>query len=708
MLEKIALQKNLITKEQCTAALNACRGAKNMEMALKDYFISKGLIPVRQMKQLVSTFQAVKIMKRNAVFGTIAVKLGFIDNTLFQKEMARQKHAAGKNAVPKFIGELWVKNKTISKDQFIKILRIQEKRPATPKGPKKTPPAAPGTKKEDPAVQAPTPPVPETPSPDEPAPDDPLSDAPDHSLVKELSGGLILEIDNQGMNAFIKKTDAFDDTVSPAELLETITENDIFYGVVKEKELEGFIRSSGFKEKPFKVAGGKEAQLGKDARIEYYFDTDHLKAGGFDEEGNIDFKERGEIPWVEEGSLLAEKFPMKEARSGYNIFDQMLEVPPVSDIPLRYKSGVLPSDDDLKLYAETGGHPRLSWSGNVQVVDTFLVKNDVDYQTGHLEYSGDIDVKGTLKSGFRVRGHTVRINTADGGEIRAEGDVTIVNGVNDAAIYARGNVKAKFIQNSKVFCLGNLTVDKEIVDTTIESSGAVIIPNGEIISSNIIANMGVFTRHLGTEKSVANTVTVGVDAFTEKELKTIQKRITGSELRIEQIREKVQALKKDIRGLHQATSRLAHELDMARDEGIALGKKASSKGDEKAPAGLKSQLQSNKALFSRLDKDLNRYFDRIEKNENRILELEMEQEQLEDELEDLQYELANFTEWMEINPGLAEVRVTGRVTTGTTVKGPNASREIADKLSNVKIKEILSSKQGEEGYKIQINENIKR
>ncbi len=589
MLEKIALQKNLITKEQCATALNACRGAKNIEMALKDYFISQGLIPIPQMKQVISTFQALKVMRKNTVFGTIAVKLGFIDNTLFQKEMVRQKQAVGKKAVPQFIGELWVKNKTISKEQFIKILRIQEKRPATPQSPKETVSPEPQAKEESPADQTTEPLITATPPHVE---DEPVTEAPDYSLVKELDGGVILEIDDKGMNAFIKKTGDFDDTISPTDLLELITENDIFYGLVKEKELEGFIRSSGFKEKPFKVAGGIEAQLGKDARIEYYFDTDHLQAGGFDEEGNIDFKDRGEIPWVEEGSLLAEKFPMKEARVGCNIFDQKLEVPPVVDIPLRYKSGVIMSEDDLKLYAETGGHPRLSWSGNVQVVDTSVVKNDVDYETGHLEYSGDIDVKGTLKSGFRVQGHTVRINTSDGGEIHAEGDVTIVNGVNDAHIYARGNVKAKFIQNSKVFCLGNLTVDKEIVDTHIEASGAVIIPNGEIISSTIVANMGVYTRHLGTEKSVANTVTVGVDAFTDKELKTIQKTITKSELRIEQIKEKIQALAKDIKGLHQATNRLAHELDIARDEGVALNEKAGKEG-EKEPAGLKAQIQSS-------------------------------------------------------------------------------------------------------------------
>jgi uncharacterized protein (DUF342 family) len=41
------------------------------------------------------------------------------------------------------------------------------------------------------------------------------------------------------------------------------------------------------KEKAFLVAKGKPATLGCDASIEYHFDTDHLKAGAVNEDGNI-------------------------------------------------------------------------------------------------------------------------------------------------------------------------------------------------------------------------------------------------------------------------------------------------------------------------------------------------------------------------------------------------------------------------------------
>ncbi|MEH0021794.1 MAG: FapA family protein [Desulfobacter sp.] len=725
MLERIALQQKLITKTQCEKAVTACRGSKNAEVALKDYFISQGLISLPRMKQLVATYHAVKIMKKNAMFGAIAVKLGFIGNDEVQAEIRRQKKAIAKKKVPKFIGDIWLKDNTISREQFLKVLQVRKTHAAQaqhpPKKQKQPPPAPsePGTgntvNAPDPSVSPsppPAPPDPAIPEPDIPDPEQPDAPEPEQQnepVTHELPGGLILEIDERGMNAYLKKTEAFSENTSAEDILETITDNDIFYGVVGAGKVEGFIQSRGFRKKGFRIARGKEPCPGKDARIEYYFDTDHLKAGGVDEQGNIDFKDRGEIPWVEEGTLLAEKFPASEPESGVDIFDQTLDMPPITDIVIRYKAGVTLSDDELKLYAAISGHPKLSWSGNVQVVDTFMVQNDVDYETGHLDYAGNINVKGTLKAGFKVQGEDIRINTVDGGEINAQGDVTIVNGVNDARIYARGNVNAKFIQNSTVFCLGNLSVDKEIVDSTIETSGAVIIPNGEVISSEITANMGVYTRHLGTEKSVPNTLTLGKDAFTSKEMKTIRTHIARCEKTIEQILEKTKALQNDIMNLHQSTGRLAHELDMARDEGRILNDRlAAEKEGSKEAKIVHSQIHKNKALFSRLDKDLNRYFDRIEKNENRILEMEVEHGQLEDDLEDLNYELANFSEWMETNPGLPMAAVTGRVTPGTMVKGPNASKEIAEKLANVKLKEVLSTKPGEEGYDIQIHENIKQ
>lgn len=749
MLEKIALQKNLITREQCAEAKAACRTSGNYEISLKEYFISKGMISVRDMKQIVSTFHALKIMRKNALFGTIAVKLGFITSENLQTEIARQKQAASDKALPQFLGDLWLKNGEITKDQFIKILRVQKRSAARPvrskpghpapangkspgtgipsavppvkspvKSPAETVPAA--ATEPSPAVSAPESPDQKAPSPVE-VPDPKTANglntedrtreeqAAGSAVRKEVPNGMVLEIDDAGMNAFLYKSDNFNPDTQVDDILEILANNQVISGIVPESRIEGFIKSSGFKRKPFQVAAGREAVTGKDARVEYFFDTDHLKAGGLDEKGNIDFKDRGEIPWVEEGTLLAEKFPMEASAEGVNLMGHILEVVPALDLPLRCKAGALLSQDELKVYAEISGHPRLSWSGNIHVTDTFAVEGDVNYETGHVEYFGNVDVKGSLKAGFRVKGHDVRIRVVDGGEILADGDVTIPGGVNGAKIYSRGNVRAKYIHNAEIFCLGNLTVEKEIVDSKIETSGALLIPNGEIISSRVVSNMGIRARHIGTDKSIPNTITLGVDAFIAHEIKTIQKKISEIERRIEVVREKQETVSRDTRGYHEATTRVAHALDRARDDGRTLSEKLEDPDDKQNKKSvLKSQYQKNRALFARLDKDLNAFFDKIEKNEHRILEMEVEMEQMEDNLDDLQYELVNFTEWQAANPGTPVAVVTGKLTAGTLVKGPHAQKETKDVISNVKIKELLLSNESGGGYEIQVHDNFKR
>ncbi|HKL82534.1 MAG TPA: flagellar assembly protein A, partial [Desulfobacter sp.] len=311
MLEKIALQKKLITKAQCLQALEACRGADNLDLALKNYFKKENILTDKQTNMLLATYTGLKTIQKNQVFGNCAVDLGFVNEERFLGEMTRHKHILSENKQPEFIGKIWIQNQTLNLEQYHKIIR-QLKKEQTPQG-------TAGSSK--PAA-------------------DPELEQTDHALDKELDCGVMLEVDTSGMAAYIRKTGKFKDTVTAAEIIEQLADNGIVYGLVESSDVENFIKSSGFRINSFRVARGTDPVPGKDARIEYFFETDHLKAGDIDEDGNIDFKDRGPIPWVKKGSLLAKKFPMTEAGEGRNIFDQELYVPAVSDISLKYGTGV--------------------------------------------------------------------------------------------------------------------------------------------------------------------------------------------------------------------------------------------------------------------------------------------------------------------------------------------------------------------------------
>ena len=684
MLEKLALQKKYITNAQCSQALDACKGADNLDLALKEYFEKEKILSEKQIKILLATYSAFKTIQKNQVFGNCAVKLGLVDKALFQEDMDRQKAQIAENKQPRFIGKVWQENQTITPKQYQEVIRHLQKGAGSPA------PSNPDLADQDLGELS--------------ARNQEEQEGQDHTMTRELDCGVILEIDAAGMMAFIKKNSKFKDTIPSSKIIEQLQELGICYGIVERFEIEDFIDSTGYRSTPFRVARGTDPVPGKDARIEYFFETDHLKAGGIDEDGNMDFMDRGPIPWVKKGALLAKKYPMIESCDGKNIFNQEIPVPPAVDRPLQFHAGAMLSPDGLELYSEIDGCPTLDQTGKVHVSLAFTAPNDIDFQTGHIDFHGDIVIKGTLKAGFKAMGHVVRAGVVDGGKIEASGDVTVLNGMIGGTVYSRGNVSVKFIQNSVIFCLGNLTVDKEILDSRIVTSGAVFIQNGEIISSNITCNKGLFTRHLGTEKSVANVITLGVDAFTTRELKQIQNKIDhGMEPGQEQIREKIDVLYQDVVKTTQGTLRLVHEIDRARHNSFLMSKK-----DDDEPNATKSQIQANKRLLIRLDKEFNRLLDRMEKKKGRIEELKKEGIELVSTLELLKCEKENFSRWQQRNPGQPQAFVTGQVIPGTIINGPDISKEITEVKSNVKIMQTLVTEGGETSLGIDILDNIER
>ncbi len=695
MLEKIALQKKLISKEDCIKAMKACKSSDDYENALKRFFISNNLISEETINQLINTTAGIKILKSTIKFGSLAVKMGFINEETLNAALTFQKKMLSGNKQPKMIGQILLDSGKLTRQQIEQV--IEEQKRAAQADTKS------GQKKPEPSPEGP----------------EPIVDEPD--TVKEstrqsenIEGGMLLDIEDEGMSAYLRKTQNFDSNFIAEDIYSILSAKGIHYGLADESAIEGFINSSGFQTNRFKAAEGTPRKHGRDGRIEYYFDTDHLKAGGMDEKGNIDFKERGEIPKTEAHKLLAEKFDCKEARPGRDIFGNELPVQPVKDVVLNAGEGVLISEDGKKAYSQISGHPKLSWSGSISVEEFFQVKEDVGYKTGHLIYDGDIHVSGSLKSGFKIKGNDVKIKEIDGGEIYAQGDVTVIDGANGAKIFAKGHVRVNFIHDSHISCLGNVYVEKEIVDSSIENSGACQVKAGKIINSNICSNQGVHAKNIGTDKTDPSTITVGQDLYVKNELIRIEKKIIESEKEKNKLEKKQQNLRYENEGYQQSTIRVANELDKV------VGDKQRIKSnmeelearseDKKEILNLKTLLKQKHALYSRLNDQLNERFNAIETNEAQIKKVNLAFDGLDDLIDDLNDERENYLDWADSNPGKSEIIAEGTVIAGTIVHGRHAQREIKEIVSNARIKECKLSNQGNDTnlFEIQIHDNIKK
>ncbi len=706
MIEKIALQKNLITSKQCIGAIKACKDAPAYDQALKAYFLSQKMISKPDMDNILQIVKIIKILKKNSRFEMILSRMGLLDQATIQKEIAKQKKGAGGKKIPEFIGDVFLKSGQITPEQYQEAVgHLTNDPPAAEKEAAEPEPAVEPHLEETPEINMDLWPEPELPDTEQ---IDTEEEKPAARIQKKVAQGLILDIQEDRMAAFLKKDDGFSSQLQVEDIMDILRDNSVSFGVVNKDVLQNFIASTGFKKNAFQVAKGKEPVLGEDARVEYYFDTDHLKAGEMDDEGNIDFRERGELPMVEKGMLLAEKFPVKKSEPGMTVSGEPIETPKTSDARFNAREGASLSEDGLKIYAQANGCPKLTRGGEIMVQETFRVDKDVDYNTGHVDYDGDVEVKGTLKAGFKIRGRDIRIDEVEGGIIEALGDVIVKKGVFQASIHAWGNVKANAVHSSEISCLGNIRVAKEIVDSGITSSGTCLIPKGEIIASKVAVNRGIHALRIGTEKSNPNTIILGRDLFIEKAQTLATQELAAIKDEMEILKLRVAAATDTVQALNGKVTQVSDELDRASEKKIRIALELSREKEQGTDKPASSgRFNEARIQCSRLGAELMDNLDRMEIKRNHLNTLMNRINHLDQKSRDLEQDLEMFKSWQEVNPGILEITVDSDVSTGNLIQGRHCELTIKNPLKRVIIKEgiVPGTDSDQDIYEIQIHEN---
>ncbi len=668
----LAVKNFIITKEDLQNGLSQCSAAKDPQAALKKYFLSKELISSQNMERLLQAAKAFEMRQKELKFGAIAIRKGFINQSVLKLALEEQGKDIKNRQPPRLVGDLLVEAGMLTPKQRDDILQLQKRlkqeNTLEEKGNESAPAESSAGIEEDEGLL----------------------------LAPEIiAGGIKLELSKDFMAAFLTKTDSFDKNITLAQIHEALFDKGIILGITDDKLIEGFINSSGFKTKSFRVAQGITPIQGKDARVEFFFNTDYLKAGGFKLDGTVDFKDRGEIPHVEEGTVLAEKIPMLESRYGRTIVGDEIEMVPVKDIDLRFGKGAKLSEDGFKVLAAVTGYPKYSLSGHIFVHGEYITEGDVDYETGHINYDGNINVKGRIKAGFKVKGNDVTAIELDGGIVTADGDVIIAGGINEANIYARGNVYARFIHNSQILCMGSVIIQKEIVDADIDCSGSCVIENGKLMSSRISAKMGVKARNVGTEMAGPSIIKVGHDVFCEKELEKNREQVEQSEKQAEHHREDKANFQEEHQGLQKKISDLAHFLDKSRLEEKEMNSKISSMEkdteDDQTVTELKTRIDQLKANVQKVEKSLEACFDQAEKLEKMMAKEDMKIKALEKTQENFIEERTNLIALTRDNPGKPVVIVDGVIMPETLIVGRHSEKRVTELMRYAKIMEVVST-----------------
>ena len=355
--------------------------------------------------------------------------------------------------------------------------------------------------------------------------------------MREIKGdNLIFFIQHDSLMAYLSKTASFDSATSLEELKQFIANQRIVHGVSNDEQLQHFLDSKKYSQGDyFKLAEGDAPIDGVDATKKIYFKEEYKVAGKVGIDGNIDYKERGHIPFVNKNDLLAEKIPAREGESGLDIFDKILPPEAPKEIFLKPGTGTKTSADGLKIYAGVYGYPKKTITDEILVNEIFVIDGDVDYNTGHINYNKSVKITGSIKNGFKVNAIDIVADEIDGGIIHAQGDVVIKKGIIDTKINAKGKITASYILRSNISCFGDIVVLKEIADSRILSDGQCRVKAGKVFASSITVKKGADIRNIGAEKAKRVTLTIGTSPNYDKKSKELDELIKEKQNELEQI-----------------------------------------------------------------------------------------------------------------------------------------------------------------------------
>ena len=311
------------------------------------------------------------------------------------------------------------------------------------------------------------------------------------------------------------------------EILHDLEAQGIKHGV-KQDVIERFMRHREYCE-DILLAEGTPPVQGKDAYIEYKFNTDKKAKPTLLEDGSVDFFNLNILNHCEKGDLLAVLHPEDLGKDGENLFGERVRPADVKKAYLKYGKNIELSEDGTTLISMVNGHVELV-EGQVFVSDMLTVEN-VDNSTGNIEYEGNVQINGNVSTNFSVKAHGDILvkGVVEGAVLEADGNIVIargMNGMGKGTLSAHGNIVAKFLENATAQADGYIASDS-ILHSRIMAGGEVNVDGrrGFITGGKVSAAGGINVKTLGSEMGADTVVEVGADPKIKNRIAQLQKLI---------------------------------------------------------------------------------------------------------------------------------------------------------------------------------------
>ncbi|GHV05121.1 polymerase [Spirochaetia bacterium] len=346
----------------------------------------------------------------------------------------------------------------------------------------------------------------------------------DHQKANDSTFTMELSFDEMQVHITVKPPGPGGADISAEGYISYLQNHKVQFGI-REDFLREFADRPTYRE-PVLAAEGLKAVDGRDAYIQYNFETDATKVKIREgSNGRVDFKELNIIQNVVENQPLAKKIPAEVGAMGKTVTGKSLPAKSGKDMALPLGKNVHAADDGETILADINGQV-VVFAEKINVEPVYEVQGNVDLKTGNIIFLGTVIVKGNVETGFSVKaaGNIEISGTVEKAELDAEGDIIVhqgITGKGSGNIRAGKSLWAKFIENSSVEAGDMVVVSDGIINAQVDA-GKRIICDGKrahVVGGRLRAAEEINVKTLGSATSGTETICeVGYDPKQKDEL----------------------------------------------------------------------------------------------------------------------------------------------------------------------------------------------
>lgn len=312
---------------------------------------------------------------------------------------------------------------------------------------------------------------------------------------------------------------------SKEDIINDLRELKVVCGI-DEEALEEYLKKRNYCEN-IVIAVGKKPVEGKDAWIEYCFNTDPNVRPKRNEDGTVDFFNLDTINHCKEGDVLAKLHKAVLGIPGYDVLGGTLPAKNVQRLNLKFGKNIDLSEDGCIITSKLNGHVYLS-SDKVMVSDVYEVEN-VGPATGNIEVNGSVLVKGNVQAGFSIKakGNVEVRGVVEGALIETDGDIIIargMNGMGKGILNAKGRIILKYAENATITS-GEYIESESLLHSKVNARTEILVDGrrGFIAGGLVRATEKVSCKTLGSPMGADTQVEVGVNPETKIHYQELQK-----------------------------------------------------------------------------------------------------------------------------------------------------------------------------------------